>query len=169
MINLKWRDYNIDKDKEIDGWILSSYSENADLINSYAFFNESVSEQYNWYMAHPFEMSNIADYFKVVEIDHKPIGLLILNYFKDDKDRLVLGINPIAINPKKINQGFGTSILSDLLINAKKIIGQKVDIFYAGIEEKNIISTKVFKKLGFQEVGRSPDDKEFVYYELDIR
>ncbi|KRG11646.1 hypothetical protein ACA29_15950 [Lederbergia galactosidilytica] len=164
---MKWRNYNINEDKEIDDWILSSYSENANLINSYAFFNEPVSKDYNWYKDHPFETSNIADYFKVVEIDHRPIGLLILNYFKDDQNRLVLGINPIAINPKFINQGFGTRVLSNLLMNVENIVGQKVDVFYAGIDETNRISMKVFKKLGFQEVGRSPNDNEFIYFEFD--
>ncbi|MCJ7842301.1 GNAT family N-acetyltransferase [Lederbergia sp. NSJ-179] len=165
---MKWRDYDIDLDKEIDSWILPSFSKNADLINTFAFFNEPVSKEYHWYKTHPLEMSNIADYFKVVEIDNEPIALFIFNYYKDDYGRLVLGINPMAIHPKKINKGYGTIVLADLIANTEEIMGQMVEIIYAGIDEKNIISTKVFKKFGFKEVGRT-DDKEFVYYELNKR
>lgn len=166
MKTLQWRDYDLSLDKEIDSWILPSYSKNAQLINRYAFFNEPASVQYEWYKTHPFEMSNIADYFKVVKLDHMIIALLILNYFKDDNGRLVLGINPIAVNPNLINQGYGTLILSDLIANTKVVTGCEVDVIYAGIDEKNSISTKLFSKFGFKEVGRS-EDKEFLYFELN--
>lgn len=162
---LKWRDYDPNVDKEIDSWILANFSKNAHLINKYAFFNEPASEQYHWYKEHPKEGSNIADFFKVVEINNEVIAFLILNYFRDDSERLVLGVNPIAVEPNQINKGNGTLVLTDLITNSDTIIGHKVDVFYAGIDEKNNISTKVFKNLGFKESGRS-DDKEFVYYEL---
>lgn len=42
MKTLEWRDYDLSLDKEIDSWILPSYSKNAQLINRYAFFNEPL-------------------------------------------------------------------------------------------------------------------------------
>lgn len=164
MLILKWRDYDVNVDKKIDAWILKSFSENAALVNEYAFFDEPISKEYKWYKDHPLEMSNIADYFKVVEIKGETIALFIFNYFSDDDKRLVLGINPMTIHPKRMNQGYGTRILSDLVANAEEIIGHKVDVITAGIDEDNIMSTKVFTKVGFEEVGRT-DDKKFVYYE----
>ncbi|GIN74444.1 hypothetical protein J14TS2_49190 [Bacillus sp. J14TS2] len=162
---MKWRDYDIKIDKKIDAWILPSFSDNANLINKYAFFHEPISQQYIWYKEHPSEGSNIANYFKVVEMENEILAFFILNYFKDDHERLVLGINPMAIHPQHINQGYGTLILSDLITNTETIIGQKVEIIYAGIDEKNAISTNLFLKFGFKEAGRSPD-KKFIYYEL---
>lgn len=162
---MKWRDYDINLDRELDDWILESFSENVDLVNKYAFFNTPISKEYKWYQDHPLEMSNIADYFKIVEIEGVTVALFVFNYFRDDHERSVLGINPMTVHPKLINQGYGTHILSDLVANTEEIIGHKVDAITASIDEENIRSTKVFKKVGFKEVGIT-DDREFVYYEF---
>lgn len=160
-----WRDYNVHKDQELDLWISPSYDEKAQLINQFAFFHESVSEQHKWYVEHPNEMSNIADLFKVVEINGEIIALFILNYFTDDGGRFMVGINPMVIHPKKINQGYGQRILADFMKHVETIVNGKVEVISAGIDLRNQKSTVIFKKLGFQEVGRAPDDPEFVYYE----
>lgn len=158
---MKWRDYDLERDRELDSWILPSYSENAALINEFAFYDESVSEQYIWYLKNPEKLSTTEYWFKVVEIDGKVMALLILKLLYEN-GKNVLSIDPIAVNPRFINQGYGTKIIKDLIENVETIIGRKVDTFHAAVEEKNILSKKVFAKLGFVEKKRS-EDGEFIY------
>jgi len=163
---ISWRDYCVKTDKHLDSWILSDYSENANLLNKYALFNEPISHQYEWYQKHPYEMSNLGSYFKVAIVNNDVVSLIIINYGKDDLGRLVCGINPIIVDPNLINNGYGSFILNDFFKNAEKILNSKIDVFYAGIDEKNIVSKHIFIKFGFKQVGLS-EDKEFVYYELE--
>lgn len=161
-----WRDYDLHMDKDLDLWVLPSYDTNVQLINRFAFFDEPVSEQFNWYLNNPNEGSNIADFFKVVEIGEETIAFFILNYYTDEKERFVVGINPIVVHPKKINKGYGQKVLREFMENVETIVKGKVDVIYAGIDRKNISSTKIFTKAGFKEVGNAPDDEDFIYYEF---
>ena len=158
---MEWRNYDIKLDKDLDLWISPKFSEFSELINKYAFFNETISSQYKWYQDHPKEIGNIETYFKVVEISNLKIGLVILNY-SYFQDKYVIGINPLAINPRYINKGYGTIILNDLIHRLNEIINKPVDQIDAGIDLSNIASIKLFTNLGVKQYGAS-DDNLFLY------
>ena len=107
-----YRLYDPKLDKDLDEWSKKEYSNYYDQIHSFALFNENISQIYEWYSLHPNEMSNICDKLVVVEFDTTKIAFILINYFeKNNKE--VLGINPIVVNPKYINNGYGKSIIKD--------------------------------------------------------
>ena len=113
-------------------------------------------------------MGSIFDRVIVVEEDSLKVAVIVVNYFIDEKDnKKVLGINPILVNPKLINKGYGKRIIKYLINNKGKIFDMLPDKIYAGIDVRNIRCKHLFEKLGFKLVGQT-DDNDFLYYELEI-
>ena len=158
-----YRLYDLKLDKDLDEWSKEDYSNYYEQVNSYALFNETISDIYNWYNLHPMEMSNICDKCVVVECDNIKIAFIVFNYFEKD-NRKVLGINPVVINPKYINKGFGKRIISDLIIKKGNILDLHPDCIYAGIDNNNLICKHVFESNGFENIG-STENGDFLYYE----
>lgn len=163
--NLLWRDYIYKADKKLDRWIEEEYSENANLVNKYALFNEPISKIYRWYKKHPYEMSSIRSYLKVAEVDYQVIAFIILNYGMVD-NKLMCSINPFVIDPKHINKGYGSIVLKNFLENAEEILQAIIDAFDASIDKENIVAIRLFEKMGFKKIGTSPD-QTFIYYEKE--
>ena len=82
-------------------------------------------------------------------------------------NRKVLGINPVVINPKYINNGYGRKILQHLINCKGKIFEMLPDRIYAGIDVSNERCRHLFMSLGFKQVGQT-DDNDFLYYELEL-
>ena len=93
---------------------------------------------------------------KIVYVDNILLGYLALCYFQWN-GKNVISINPIVINPKYHNNGYGKLILNDLIKNNKKIINIDVDIFNATISITNISSIKLFESLNFTKKGNVND------------
>ena len=86
----------------------------------------------------------------------------------DEKDnKKVLGINPILVNPRYINQGYGRKIIQYLIDIKGEIFNIVPDKMYAGIDIENIRCKRLFESLGYKLVGLT-DEKDFLYYELEI-
>lgn len=164
-MNFVWEDYNYKKHKEIDKWINKSYSNHADEINTFAMFNEPLSKTAEWYQRN--KLGDVKDYIKVITMNNKIISFVILNLCKLEDGTLQLGINPIVVNPKFFSHGYGTKIIKELIDEHGKIIPHKIDTLYAGIDNKNTKSKKLFVSAGFIKKGSS-EDKIFDYYYLYV-
>ena len=100
----------------------------------------------------------------IVEEGSLKVARIVVNYFIDEKDnKQVLGINPILVNPKLINKGYGKRIVKYLIDIKGKIFDMLPDKMYAGIDITNIRCKHLFEKL----VGQT-DDNDFLYYELEF-
>ena len=78
-----------------------------------------------------------------------------------------MGINPILINPKYINKGYGRRIIQHLINRKGRIFEMLPDRIYAGIDVDNLRCKHLFESLGFKLVGKTEDD-DFLYYELEL-
>ena len=100
----------------------------------------------------------------IVEEGSLKVARIVVNYFIDEKDnKQVLGINPILVNPKLINKGYGKRIIKYLIDIKGRIFDMLPDKMYAGIDITNIRCKHLFEKL----VGQT-DDNDFLYYELEF-
>lgn len=165
---LKFRLYDKELDIDLDEWSNKDYSNYQDDVHKFALFNEIVSQIYNSYMENPGQMGSIFDKVIVVEEESLKVAVIVVNYFVDEKDnKKVLGINPILVNPKLINKGYGKRIIKYLIDIKGRIFDMLPAKIYAGIDVNNIRCKHLFEKLGFELVGQT-DDNDFLYYELKI-
>ena len=161
---MKWRKYDSSIDTEIDSWGDPTYSQHASYMNRIKRHNEHMQFQSDWYQRHPDEMSLVGNFPVVACVGQRTTAIMVLDYFKDKEGRFLCGINPFIVDPRQSHQGYGTMILHDFLIHAESIIGLKIDAFFAGIDQDNLISIKLFEKFGFIKIGQN-QTHQFNYYE----
>lgn len=165
---LSFRLYDKKLDIDLDEWSKKDYSNYQNDVHKFALFNETISQIYNSYIENPVQMGSIFDKVIVVEDDSLKVAVIVVNYFIDEKDnKKVLGINPILVNPKLINKGYGKRIIKYLIDIKCRIFDMFPDKMYAGIDVTNIRCKYLFEKFGFKLVGQT-DDNDFLYYELKI-
>ena len=165
---LEFRLYDKKIDIDLDEWSNKDYSNYQNDVHKFALFDEIISQIYNSYIENPDQMGSIFDKVIVVEEDNLKVAVIVVNYFMDEKDnKKVLGINPILVNPKFINQGYGKRIIKYLIDINGKIFDMLPNKIYAGIDIDNIRCKHLFEKLGFKLVGQT-DDNDFLYYEYLI-
>ena len=165
---LVFRLYDKELDIDLDEWSNKDYSNYYEDVQRFALFDEIISQIYNSYIENPDQMGSIFDKVIVVEEDSLKVAVIVVNYFIDEKDnKKVLGINPILVNPKLINKGYGKRIIKHLIDIKGRIFDMIPDKMYAGIDITNIRCKHLFEKLGFELVGQT-DDNDFLYYELEI-
>ena len=161
-----FRLYDKELDIDLDEWSKKDYSDYQIDVQKYALFDETLSQIYNWYIENPDQMGSIFDKVIVVEEDLLKVAIIVINYFIDEKDnKKVLGINPILVNPKLINQGYGRRIIQYLIDIKGEIFDMVPDKMYAGIDIDNIRCKHLFESLGFKLVGQT-DENDFLYYEF---
>ena len=123
MVNFRLYDKELDND--LDEWSNKDYSDYQNDVHKFALFDETISQIYNSYIENPDQMGSIFDKVIVVEDDSLKVAVIVVNYFIDEKDnKKVLGINPILVNPKFINKGYGKIIIKSL----KDIKGRIMDM-----------------------------------------
>ena len=165
---LNFRLYDKELDIDLEKWSTKEYSEYYSDVHKYALFDERISELYQWYIDNPAQTGSIFDRIVVVEEDDLKVAIIVINYFESERDnKIVLGINPILINPKYINKGYGRKIIQNLIDCKGRIFGMLPDRIYAGIDIDNLRCKHLFESLGFKLVGKT-DDNEFLYYELEL-
>lgn len=165
---LKFRIYDKDLDIDLDEWSNKDYSNYQNDVHEFALFDETISQIYNSYIENPGLMGSIFDKVIVLEEDSLKVAVIVVNYFIDELDnKKVLGINPIIVNPKFINKGYGKRIIKYLIDIKGRIFDMFPNKIYAGIDVNNIRCKHLFEKLGFKLVGQT-DDNDFLYYELQI-
>ena len=166
MLNFRLYDRKLDID--LEEWSTKEYSEYYNDVHKYALFDESISKLHQWYIANQDQTGIIFDRIVVVEEDDLKVAVIVINYFESERDKKkVLGINPILINPKYINKGYGRKIIQKLIDCKGRIFGMLPDRIYAGIDVDNLRCKYLFKSLCFKLVGKT-DDNEFLYYELEL-
>lgn len=165
---LNFRLYDKELDIDLEEWSTKEYSEYYSDVHKYALFDERISELYQWYIDNPDQTGSIFDRIVVVEEDDLKVAAIVINYFESERDgKKALGINPILINPKYINQGYGKRIVTYLIDCKGRLFGMIPDRIYAGIDVINLRCKHLFESLGFKLVGKT-DDNEFLYYELEL-
>ena len=166
MLNFRLYDKKLDID--LEEWSTKEYSEYYNDVHKYALFDESISQLHQWYIDNPDQTGSIFDRIVVVEEEDLKVAIIVINYFESERDnKIVLGINPILINPKYINKGYGRKIIQNLIDCKGRIFGMLPDRIYAGIDVDNLRCKHLFESLEFKLVGKS-DDNEFLYYELKL-
>ena len=165
---LKFRVYDKKLDIDLDGWSNKDYSNYQNDVHKFALFDKTISQIYNSYIENPDQMGSIFDKVIVVEEDDLKVAIIVINYFESERDnKKVLGINPILVNPKYINKGYGKKIIQYLIDCKGRILEMLPDRLYAGIDVINLRCKHLFESLGFKLVGKT-DDNEFLYYELEL-
>ena len=166
---LKFRLYDKKLDIDLDEWSNKDYSDYQNDVHKFALFNETISQIYNSYIENPDQMGSIFDRVIVVEEDSLKVAVIVVNYYIDEKDnKKALGMNPILVNPKLIDKGYGKRIIKYLIDIKGRIFDMLPTKIYAGIDVNNIRCKHLFEKLGFELVGQT-DDNDFLYYELEIK
>ena len=166
---LVFRLYDIKIDIDLDEWSNKDYSDYQNDVHKFALFDETISQIYNSYIENPDQMGSIFDKVIVVEEDSLKVAVIVVNYFIDEKDnKKVLGINPILVNPKLINKGYGKRIIKYLIDIKGRIFDMLPAKIYAGIDVNNIRCKHLFESLGFKLVGLT-DENDFLYYELELK
>lgn len=79
------------------------------------------------------------------------LGLALTQTFINRHDgNNVCTISYICVNPAHMHENIGTKMLEYILENKNNILGKKkIHIFLASVVKENIISQKLFKKVGF--------------------
>lgn len=163
-----FRLYNEKLDIDLEEWSTKEYSNYFNDVHKYALFNESISQLYQSYVDNPKLMGSIFDKIVVVEEDELKVAFIVINYFESERDsKMVLGINPILVNPIFIDKGYGRKIIQNLIDCKGRIFGMLPDRIYAGIDIDNLRCKHLFESLGFKLIGQTIDN-EFLYYELDL-
>ena len=166
MLNFRLYDKKLDID--LEEWSTKEYSEYYNDVHKYALFDERISELYQWYIDNPDQTGSIYDRIFVVEEEDLKVAVIVINYFESERDnKKVLGINPILVNPKYINMGYGRKIIQHLIDFKGRLFNMLPDRFYAGIDPSNTRCKHLFESLNFKLYGKS-DDNEFLYYELEL-
>jgi len=166
---LNFRLYDKELDIDLQEWSDKDFSNYQNEVHKFALFNETISQIYNKYIENPDQMGSIFDKVIVVEEDALKVAVIVINYFIDEKDnKKVLGINPILVNPRYINQGYGRKIVQYLIDIKGKIFDMVPDKMYAGIDIDNLRCKHLFETLGFKVVGAA-DENDFLYYYLELK
>ena len=164
-----FRLYDKEFDSDLDEWSNKGYSNYQNDVHKFALFDETISQIYNSYIENPDQMGSIFDKVIVVKENSLKVAVIVVNYFVDEKDnKKVLGINPILVNPKLINKGYGKRIIKYLMDIKGRIFDMLPDKMYAGIDVNNIRCKHLFESLGFELVGKT-DGNDFLYYELELK
>ena len=165
---LEFRLYNQEQYVDLDEWSNKDYSNYQNDVHKFALFDETISQIYNSYIENPDQMGSIFDKVIVVEEDSLKVAVIVVNYFMDELDnKKVLGINPILVNPKYINKGYGKRIVRYLIDIKGRIFDMIPDKMYAGIDIDNKRCKHLFESMGFELVGQT-DDNDFLYYEMEL-
>jgi len=166
---LEFRLYKKELDIDLDEWSKQEYSKYYDDVHKFALFKETISQIYNGYIKNPDQMGSVFDKVIVVEEDGLKAAVIVVNYFINEKDnKKVLGIKPILVNPRHINQGYGRKIIQYLINIKGKIFDMIPDKMYAGIDIDNMRCKHLFESLGFKLIGTT-DGNDFLYYELELK
>ena len=165
---LKLRLYDKELDIDLDKWSNKDYSNYQNDVHKFALFDETISQIYNSYIENPDQMGSIFDKVIVVEEDSLKVAVIVINYFIDEKDnKKVLGINPILVNPKLIDKGYGKRIIKYLIDIKGRIFDMLPAKIYAGVDIDNVRCKHLLECLEFKLVGQA-DDNDFLYYEFAI-
>ena len=138
-----WVDYGTEYEDEIETWTLD---EDTKRFSS----DDGIKDDHEYYISSGDYVYNKTYFCKVALDGGIPIAVMILLGGEGHP----LNINPIIVNPAHRNQGHGTRIISEFIINKREIIGKDVGMIEAGIFTANKASIRAFERAGFVLGGR---------------
>ena len=165
-MNVTYREYEMELDKEIDKWVEKEYSINSARVNMYAMFNTPLSLEVIWYKNNPQNMGNVLDKIIVFKEMDETIAYAILNYSLLD-DGYYLNINPVCVNPRLMRKGYGKKALQMIIKDGNKMIDGNIDFITANLSITNRESIWLFITNGFLKHELN-EDKTFVQVKLDV-
>ena len=143
----KWIDYGKEYEDEIELWMSNDDSRLSG--------SNSIKEEHEYYIGisddydgHNYKF-NETYFCKVVFEKAEIIAVIILLR----GDGYPMAINPLIVNPKHRNKGYGTKIICELINNTSEITGFNSNVFDAAIFPHNKASIKAFEKAGFVSAG----------------
>lgn len=152
-MNFVWEDYDYNKHMIIDEWL------NDDNVKKYATFDDiSFNDEWSYYVNSKEYIVNKNAFCKVIYDVEECIAVVILLYYQGR-----LSINPIIVNPKCQNKGYGARIIKELITNIKTLLPCDIKEIYAGIDVNNVACIKMFQKCGFVLESVHPDG-DFLNY-----
>ncbi len=120
---------------------------------------DDFGEYYDYFLKEYEYAENEEVLFKIIMIDSKPVGIIVLNDYQD-----MVTVMEFAIAPNMRGKGIGSSVLKELIANGKQYIGHVINYAKAVIFPKNIASIRAFEKAGFVYTSTHPDG-DAAYYE----
>ena len=151
---IKFKKQSLEYAKVMNTWI------NED-IKKYALFDNDFIGEYNYYKENS-DGENKAHLFAVFN-DKEMIGYLAIITWSDCG---VYGhtINPIIINPKYQNQGFGVKVINELIEKLNHDKESIAEVIEAVVDKENKKAIKLFKHLGFERINREDNFIQFNFY-----
>ncbi len=154
-------DCSLEIAKKLDNWL------ECESIVKHAMFDSTFTKEYLYYVNNESSYrEKINDQVKVVILDDVIIAYMVLQYYEYSNIKEV-SFNPIVVNPKYHNIGYGKKVLRYVIDNIEEIVKGKVNRLEATISKINDISIKLFTALEFKQTGAS-DDKTYLYYSLEL-
>lgn len=120
---------------------------NNDDVKKYAMFDSTFDVELEYYQNLKVDSNsdvNKADLFAVMD-DTNLVGYIVLVYYKVN-DKTEFTINPIVVNPKYQNMGYGKKIIKYVIDNYTHNI-QAIECL---IDIDNVFSEKLIKSFGFK-------------------
>ena len=133
----KWVDYCEKYDDEIESWTSDD--------DTRRFATDNIKEDHEYWLS---EYKYNEEYFCKIVLDENIIVAILL-IMKNDEYPYEFHINPLVVNPKHRNKGYGTKIIFELINNISEITGFESNVFTADIFPNNKVSIKTFEKVGF--------------------
>lgn len=160
-----WQDYNPKTMNFVENWLDEYAVEKTGIDDGWEDFYEYWVNDENTVLG-----ENL--WCKVVSENDKPFAVVAVGFH----DENTFTIMEIVIDPNCRNQGKGSELLKELLVDSEAILGKEIQIAEAVIYPSNLASQKAFEKAGFsfhnaQEDGGAWDyvyEKELIFEISDI-
>ncbi len=146
-----WIDYNLAYKEMVDSWL----DEDA---KRFTGCDEGFDEYYQYWANDPETKIGENFWAKIIIENGIPVGIIVIGLREG-----VFTISEFIICPNKRGKGTGTSVLLELLVHAKKVLGIEIEKAQAVIFPNNIVSQKAFEKAGFTFYYEHPDGDAWYY------
>ena len=137
-MNFVWCDYNPETMGVVEKWL----DEHAVRMTG---MDEGFCQEYEYWSNEDYNVVGENYWCKVVFENEKPFAVIEFCLYEG-----VVTIMEILVAPEKRGQGMGSSVIKELLHDAKSIIGVDIEKADALIYPSNIASQKAFEKAGFK-------------------
>lgn len=146
-----WIDYTTAYKEIVDSWL----DEDA---KRFTGCDEGFEEYYQYWVNDADTKIGENFWAKIIIENGTPVGIIAIGLWEG-----VFTISEFIICPNKRGNGIGTSVLLELLVHAKRILGIEIQKAHAVIFPNNIPSQKAFEKAGFKFHYEHPDGDAWYY------
>ena len=147
----KWIDYSGKYKETVESWL-------DDTAKRFTGCSDGFDDYYQYWINDKETKLGENFWVKIILLENKPIGAVALGL----SDGAYV-ISEFLICPDMRGKGFGSSILNELIIRSRNIIGIEIKNATAVIFPDNIASQKAFTKAGFVLQSVHPDGDAYNY------